>query len=205
MHPEALTKEGAAIFPFLSNFEGFYLAGGTALSLQLGHRVSADFDLFNPKDISENLLATAQKVFAGYSVNPSVNNSDELTVFINGVKVTFLKYPFPVLEKIMPCENLPLLSVSELAATKAYTIGRRGSFKDYIDLYFAIADGLVALPRIIDLAQRKYEDIFNGRLFLEQLIYLKDVAEEDISFLKELKTKEQIEEFFIEEVKKLKL
>ena len=44
MHDESLTKEAGEILPFFEKFEGFYLAGGTALALQIGHRISVDFD-----------------------------------------------------------------------------------------------------------------------------------------------------------------
>jgi hypothetical protein len=52
MHTGALTKEGLHLLPALSAFSGFYLAGGTALALQIGHRVSVDFDFFSPVEAS---------------------------------------------------------------------------------------------------------------------------------------------------------
>ena len=47
MHEEALTKEAARLFPRFDRFKGFYLAGGTALALQIGHRISVDLDFFS--------------------------------------------------------------------------------------------------------------------------------------------------------------
>ena len=47
MSQEVLTKAGKEIFPLLGKFEDFYLARGTALALQIGHRISVDFDLFS--------------------------------------------------------------------------------------------------------------------------------------------------------------
>ena len=95
MHREVLTEPGAALFPALSRFAGFYLAGGTALALQIGHRVSVDFDLFTDADIERTFLDRVRRVFRnGVDVAPLVNNSDELTVLANDVKITFLHYPF---------------------------------------------------------------------------------------------------------------
>src|SRR5580658_2232057 len=131
MHREVLTKPAAALFPSLSGFRGFYLAGGTALALQLGHRVSVDFDLFCDDAIPRTLLERVRDVFAGTELSTLVNNADELTVLVNGVKLTFLAYPFPAREPFVRYDEVLLLSVREIAATKAYTIGRRGSFKDY--------------------------------------------------------------------------
>lgn len=204
MHLEALTKAGKEILPILKNFPGLYLAGGTALALQLGHRVSADFDLFSEADISATLLPLVQKTFDKRPFQISVNSREELTVFVNGVKITFLKYPFPVLEDLVEYEGLKMLGVSEIAATKAYTIGRRGSFKDYVDLYFAVKERIVDLDGIIERADKKYGGYFNGRLFLEQLIYLDDIEDTEIIFLKEAVDKNNLEGFFATEIKKLR-
>ncbi|MDD4901420.1 MAG: nucleotidyl transferase AbiEii/AbiGii toxin family protein [Patescibacteria group bacterium] len=205
MHPEALNKKGKKIFTKLKNFDAFYLAGGTALALQIGHRISVDFDFFSGKPIKKELLAEIKRIFAKTAVAVSVNNTDELTVFIEGVKITFLHYPFPLTEKIMEYDGVKLLSVKEIAATKAYTIGRRGSFKDYVDLYFIISGQRAALNEILKIADKKYGGDFNARLFLEQLIYLDDVEEGGIIFLKNQVGKIALVNFFSEEIKKLKL
>ena len=70
----------------------------------------------------------------------SVNNPDELTVFINGVKITFLRYPFSLQNKLIDYNGIKLMNAKEIAATKAYTVGRRGTIKDYVDLYFIISE-----------------------------------------------------------------
>jgi len=176
MHQEVLTNEGATLLPLLGRFSGFYLAGGTALALQIGHRLSVDFDLFRDEPITRSLFPRVERAFP-FTAVPLVNNSDELTVVINGVKLTFLNYPFPVLDPFEIYEGLPLLSVREIAATKAYTIGRRGSYKDYVDLYFVLAEGHTTLPEIIANAEKKFGEGFNARLFLEQLVYLGDVQD----------------------------
>lgn len=101
MHSEALTDDGAKMFPALAAFEGFYLAGGTALALQIGHRVSIDFDLFTEKPIDRLLLPKVKRVFSGALVQPVVNNPDELTAFVGNVKATFLRYPFPLIRPLV--------------------------------------------------------------------------------------------------------
>jgi Nucleotidyl transferase AbiEii toxin, Type IV TA system len=140
MHQEVLTKRAAELFGSLSRFPGFYLAGGTALALQIGHRVSIDFDLFSDNDIERSLLPRVQRVFSdAASIAPLINNTGELTVLVDDVKITFLKYPFPTFDPFVIYEEVPLLSVREIAATKAYTIGRC-PYKDYIDLYFILSE-----------------------------------------------------------------
>lgn len=205
MHPEALSKKNKKICDHLAEFADFYLAGGTGLALQIGHRISVDFDLFSQKEISKNLLGKVKSVFSHNQIRVSVNNIDELTVFIEGIKISFIRYSFPVIFDLIDYTGFKLLSIKEIAVTKAYTIGRRGSLKDYIDLYFAILGSYVSLKEIIDIAGKKYKDEFNDRLFLEQLIYLDDLQSQRIIFLKQKVSRQQLKEFFEREIKKINL
>src|SRR3989338_6041599 len=88
MHFETLTEKGKQIFSALDSFKEFYLAGGTALALYIGHRQSFDFDLFSDKEIPASLLSRVKKIFADTPVSPAVNNKEELTVFVGAVKIT---------------------------------------------------------------------------------------------------------------------
>lgn len=203
MHQEALNEKGKEIFPYLKQFQDFYLVGGTALALQIGHRISVDFDLFSNKPIQKSLLNKAKKVFTGKSIDVVVNNPDELTLFADGMKITFFHNPFPVINPFINYAGTRMWDIQEIAASKAFTIGRRGSLKDYIDLYFILSEKHLTLEDIIKLAEQKYGNEFNSRLFLEQLVYLKDIEEMDIVFLKPSVDKNSLENFFIEEIKKI--
>src|SRR3989338_2239354 len=206
MHQEVLTKKGLELLPKLKQFEGFYLAGGTALALQIGHRTSVDFDLFCQDNIPKKLLVEVTKIFPEFKgdISPLINNPEELSLLINEVKITFLNYPFPVLNNFVYWDGLKMLDIPEFSATKAYTIGRRGLFKDYIDLFFVLSGDYANLDQIMQLADKKYGKEFNSRLFLEQLIYLDDVEETGIIFLKQPVDKKQIEAFFVQQVKQIK-
>lgn len=196
MHLDVLTPDCQQLLSQLRAFEGFYLAGGTALALQLGHRQSVDFDLFTERAIPRALLATVERQFGPARIRPLVTTADELTVMVAETKLTFLTYPFPVLEPFVDLAGVHALSVAELAATKAYTIGRRGSLKDYVDLYAVIARKVATLAQIVDLAQKKYGDRFSARLFLEQLVWLEDVENEPIIFIDEPVDRSTIQTFF---------
>lgn len=135
LHTETLTLELKELFPKLAPFkDDFYLAGGTALALQIGHRVSVDFDFFSDAHIKKTLLSAVEEACGTSASEVFVNKSTELTLKIAGVKCTFLEYPFPRLLPLVPAGPANLLSPKEILATKAYTIGCRGSFKDYVDL-----------------------------------------------------------------------
>lgn len=205
MHLEALNEEGKKLFPFFKKFSDFYLAGGTALALQIAHRISVDFDFFSQSEIPKNLLDELKEVFSQYQINVSVNNSEELTLFISETKITFVKYPFPVIKPFSEYQGVKLLNIQEIGATKAYVIGRRGDFKDYVDLYYILSEGHSSLDEIISLAEEKYQSEFNSRLFLEQLIYSEDIEESQLVFLKKPAAKKELEKFFDKVVKDIKL
>ena len=93
-----------------------------------------------------------KKVFTGIRITPSVNNNDELTLFVEDTKITFLYYPFPTIRPCVKYEGMSVLSLKELAAAKAYTIGRRGSFKDYVDLYYLLTEKHTSIKEILSIA-----------------------------------------------------
>lgn len=205
MHPEALTEQGKQIFPHLTRLDGFCLAGGTGLALQLGHRISEDFDLFIDNYISDDLLDTVEEEFLDRKVSVAVNNSEELTVFVNDTKTSFLRYPFPLINPLKEYKGVSLMEASEIGATKAYTVERRGSFKDYVDLYFCLKEECASLMEIIDLARKKYDQKFNARLFLEQLVYLDDIETTKLRFINDEVSKQEIKGFFEREIGKIEL
>ena len=206
MHLETLTSESKRIFSEIKDLTDFYLAGGTGLALQLGHRVSVDFDFMSGKVILPNVLVAAEKLARTLKLSSRivVNNRDELTLFIGETKVTFLHYPFPVVSSLVGFEKIKIASILEIAAMKAYTIGRRGAFKDYVDIYFILKSG-ESLKSIGDLASQKYGDSFDMRLFLEQLVYLKDIEDTHIQFLKEKVDKKKLQKFFEEKIRQFPL
>lgn len=206
MHLEALTLEGKKIISKIELMPDFYLAGGTGLALQLGHRISIDFDFFSDKIISVDILGIVEKIASDLRLTSKiiVNNQDELTLILGETKLTFLYYPFPVLLSFVDFNKIRVASILEIAAMKAYTLGRRGTFKDYVDIYFIVKNGK-PLELIANLATKKYGDVFDTRLFLEQLIYLKDINDVDIQFLKEGVGKLNLEKFFEEKIRNFPL
>lgn len=96
MHREVLTKEQIALLPLLKKFsKDFWLVGGTAIALHIGHRRSIDYDLFTHEEL--NNLRIKKKITNVFSIeNVFVNKMGEYTILIRGVKITFFRYPFKV-------------------------------------------------------------------------------------------------------------
>ena len=205
MYLEAINSKRQKIFQKLKNFPQFYLAGGTALALQIGHRMSDDFDLFTEKDIPADLLEKVEKIFKDSKINIITNHSEQLSLIVDQTKVDFIKYPFSLILDLTEYEKVKIIKILETAAMKAYTIGRRATYKDYIDLYFILSEKHSSLPEIIKISKEKFKEHFDPRLFLEQLVYLEDIQEGPIQFLKKKVGKKELEDFFQEEIKRIKL
>ncbi len=176
--------------------DSFYLAGGTSLALQMGHRRSLDLDFFQKSSderIAFNRITRELKRLFGESqLKLSLKQIDQAVWNIAGTKVTFLAYPFPLLYPLVEGESIsPVLTgvylagPQEIAAMKAYVLGRRTTFRDYVDLYFLLRNGLVDLAGLIQDARRKFilsgEAIFSTKLFLEQLTYTEDVDDKEVA------------------------
>ena len=119
--------------PYLENFN---LVGGTALSLQLGHRISVDLDLFNiePFDILD--LRNKLNNHFGTRINMVSSEKNKLGVFcfIDDVKIDICKHLFPLLNKPITFEGIRMWSLEDIAASKVYAISNRGTRKDFWDL-----------------------------------------------------------------------
>lgn len=181
IHSDVLDNQRTELLQKLLPFtKGFVLGGGTALALQLSHRKSFDFDFFSQSPISKKLIEELSKNIT--LENISVDTSDELTFFTDkAIKVTFLHYPFKPYFKVLKLQNgLPIYSVQEIALQKAYTIGRRGEYRDYFDLYTILKNDYIRLKDIVGKAKKVYGNVFDEKMFLEQLVYFGDLTSFDI-------------------------
>lgn len=205
MRLEALKSKQKEVFERLNKFSDFYLVGGTGLALQMEHRMSDDFDMFREKELDKSFTSKIYRVFKGWDIKFLLRHSEQMNLEINSVKFNFVKYPYPLIFKLERINNVNVASVKEIALMKSFTLGRRASLKDYVDLYFILKEKKMSLEDIIKGCNKKYKEEFNDRLFLEELTYIKDIKEVTIEFLKEKVSKRQIEIFFKQEIKKLKL
>jgi len=206
IHLELLDQKRQTLLKSIANTsDAFVLGGGTALALQIKHRQSFDFDFFSQKEIPKNLLEKLQKNLKISRV--SRDTVDELTFYVDNVKVTFLRYPFEkVFDSVAAENNLKYFPAKTIAIQKAYAIGRRGVYRDYFDLYTLLKDNHTALNEIILGAQDIYGEIFNPKIFLEQLVYFDDLTDFEIIAIKESQTIpgfKQVKEFLEESVKRL--
>ncbi|OGY54400.1 MAG: hypothetical protein A3C82_00865 [Candidatus Wildermuthbacteria bacterium RIFCSPHIGHO2_02_FULL_47_12] len=205
MHEKAFTKQAAALFPYFAKFKGFYLVGGTALALQIGHRLSVDFDFFSSQELPANLLAQVKQIFPRSSISVTYSVPEQLNVLIDDIKTTFFRYEYPVLDPLISYQDVPVASIREIAAMKAFAVGRRLSYKDYVDWYFLLKEKYVDLENVIAFCQKKFGNDFNDRLFLGQLVSFEDIPTQKIDFFGDPIDRVAIQQFIEATVRNFKL
>ena len=125
----------------------FYLAGGTGLALQLGHRVSEDLDFFSAAEFDLALLARHMEDRPGYS--ETLVSKGTLYCRIAGVKLSFLYYPVPLRLPTIEYLSAKVADWRDILAEKFKTLSQRGARRDFYDIYacftlkgLAVADGV---------------------------------------------------------------
>jgi hypothetical protein len=172
------------------------LAGGTALALQLGHRRSFDFDIFLKKEISSHFSIKLQKIF-GKKIKILNETSEELSFLTDlDLKISLVYYPFAPIYSLVKTPFISLFHWRDIILDKAYIIGRRPQYRDYVDLFFVLKKRKMTLPSIIQKAEEKFGGLFSEKLFLGQLSYLEDIKNFSVEFLREKYTPKEIKNFF---------
>ncbi len=183
MHKEVLNDKQLELLPVMASFrKEYYLVGGTAIALHIGHRRSIDFDMFKPSAINhkKNLDRITQ---AGYPCTVTRRVTEQMNLIVNEVKVTFFQYPFPInpTEKFETYFKLP--SLLQLAAMKAYALGRRSKWKDYVDLFFLLKEHF-SIEEISQCATGIFGELYSEKMFRAQMCYFEDVDyTEEVDYL----------------------
>ena len=196
MHLEILSPGQRDLLPFIKQFSpGFYLAGGTAIALQIGHRRSIDFDLFTRKSLNK---LSIRREFEKAGLAPErvlYEDSQQFDLILNSVKVTFLSYPYQINPELHLADKILLPDLLTLSAMKALALAGRGKWKDYVDLTFILRDHY-SLADIAQKAKELFGEYFNKKLFIEQLCYFDDIDySETIDYVTEPLTENFIKEF----------
>jgi predicted nucleotidyltransferase component of viral defense system len=184
-------------------FKNYFLVGGTALSLQLGHRVSDDIDLFTQSDINKDeILSFLSKKYGGkYQIN-NVQNSI-LQISINNIKVDFVKHNYNLIEDIKKDEGINYLGKKDISAMKLMAVANRGDqAKDFIDIYCLLKE--ISLQNMFDYYKQKY-DQKDISAIKRSLIYFDDVTDSNWASVKLLDgtiSSKKVKKTIIDEINK---
>ena len=178
MFEESISQETKLVLEKIAQtdlMEKFYLAGGTALAIQLGHRESIDLDWFCRDDFA-NLEIKEKLSRLG---NFQIIGEEEGTVngMLDNVKVSFLRYKYELIFPLVAMGKVNLADERDIAAMKIDAMSSRGSKKDFIDIYFLLKK--YSLKELIGFFEKKYEGInYNKLHILKSLVYFEDADNE---------------------------
>jgi hypothetical protein len=198
MHKEIFNHNQIQLLPLVRQFRReFCLVGETAIALHIGHRRSIDFDLFKYTPIKPKSLIDKISVF-NYSYNITRRVTEQLNIDINDVKFTFFQYPFKIDAPEIFEEISRMPTLLDLAAMKAYALGRRSKWKDYVDLYFILKNHYT-VNKIAERTSYLFGQLFSEKLFRAQLSYFDDIDySEPVEFIGPAVSEGEIKEFLIE-------
>lgn len=183
MYQEVINAKTKRLFKALikvREIRNLYLAGGTALALQLGHRKSIDLDWFSQKDFSITQLKRDLSFLGNFKVESEDKNT--LNCILDGVKLSFFVYPYRLLFPFINFDSFKLADEGDIACMKIDAISSRGTKKDFIDLYFLIQKH--PLDKLLDLFDKKYKGIQYNRLhILKSLVYFEDAENEPMPIM----------------------
>jgi len=175
MQEDVLTKKTESVLNALSVsniVNNFYLAGGTALSLYLGHRFSIDLDWF-AEEFNYDVSFRRQLEKLG---KLSIDSESEKTFngILDGVKISFFEYPYRLIApKKLYKNNIFLAGIPDIAAMKMEAISSRGSYKDFIDIYFLLQK--YSLEELLGFVHKKFANVeYNEAHLLKALTYFED-------------------------------
>jgi len=157
--------------------QAFYLGGGTAIALHLGHRVSVDLDFFTPDHFENNDLESELQNFRTYRRERLAN--DTLLGALEDLRISFFRYRYQLLETPAEFLGTKILQLPDLAAMKIEAIAQRNTKRDFIDLYFLAREAGITPENALDYHKSKYEglDINLSHLVLSLSFF--DEADED--------------------------
>lgn len=180
-YTDGLTQKQLQVLREMAPFtvdQKFYLGGGTALATFMGHRRSVDLDWFSQERISDSMALAQSLRDANIPFSTDQTATGTLHGQVEGVRVSFLEYRYPMLEPLVYWEETGafLASLDDLACMKLSAIAQRGSKKDFIDVY-ALCTEHRPLEQLLDLYQKKFSVTDIGPV-IYGLVYFDDAEEE---------------------------
>jgi len=161
-----------------SLFKEHILAGGTALTLQLGHRTSTDIDLFTQK--IQNAVTLTDYFKKKYkNINIDIAKNEFTRIYANGIKVEMVQYEEKILEKPNNKDGIKLFTINDIAAMKLDATLKRTEPRDFIDIAYILKE--ISLDKMFSLYKKRYESI--SPLYMKRTLLTKSKNIKDNEWL----------------------
>ncbi|EKD56107.1 MAG: hypothetical protein ACD_58C00297G0012 [uncultured bacterium] len=203
MYQEAVRSKLISFLQSLAKIKeinNFYLAGGTSLALQIGHRESIDLDFFSYKKFSNKSLKSVLEQIGKLQIITDEPNTLNLT--IDRIKLSFFYYPYKLILPTLRFKGINIADKRDIAAMKLEAIAGRGSKKDFIDIYYLCQK--YSLEKILAWYKKRYKNLsINQFHLIKSLTYFVDAENDPIPKMLKPVNWTQVKEEIIKEVKKL--
>lgn len=157
----------------IEKLDNFYLAGGTALSLYYGHRISIDLDFFTHTNFNtEEVILALTNAFVNDDITIINEDTNSILLSINNVKIDILAHQYPLIVfNTNTIENIRIYAKEDIIAMKLNALANRGTKKDFFDIYEVLQE--FSLQEILDFFKKKYpnKDYY---YILRSLVYFND-------------------------------
>ena len=168
-------------------FADYYLAGGTALSLHIGHRISDDIDLFTKNDLQKDEIFNFVKTNISEKAKIINNQGRIFQLFMEKekLKIDFVQFPYDLLDPLIETEGIRLAGKNDLSAMKISAAGTRGNeAKDFVDLYFLLRE--MPIDTMFENFKKKYktDDILQ---YVRSVMFFDDIPQASWTALKPIK------------------
>lgn len=193
LHQEVLPETQQSVLAHLASVvreAGFYLAGGTALAIQVGHLRSLDLHWF--RGPSFDAMTLVRRLSASVELTVESTAEETLHATVSGVQVSFLAYAYPLLQPLVEWTafDCQLASLDDIAAMKLAALSGRGARKDFVDLD-ALLDHGYEIDRLLDLFAAKF-GFRNTAHILASLLYFDDAEHQPMPEMLRPRSWEQI-------------
>lgn len=194
------TQDGLAILSQVKFVGEYFLAGGTACALYLGHRLSFDLDFFSAKPVEPRIIIKSLKDLGKVEVYQ--NDEGTFNGKFNQVKLSFFVYPYRMLFPFREYCGVKMADLKDIACMKLDAISRRGTKRDFIDLFFICKQ--FNLGELLKLFEKKFEKL-NVPIWhvIKSLIYFEDAERDELPEMLKSVNWEEVKQYFEVQVKQL--
>lgn len=205
-HWETVTPEIKSLVAFIGQQEfsnRFYLAGGTALALQMGHRLSIDLDFFSEKDeVHDRTRYEIVKAFESKNCQVIENVDGNLLMLVQNIHVGFFSYGYKLLQPAQSVENVSLAAPLDIGLMKLDALIGRGSRKDFYDVY--VISQHIPLVDLLEAGRKKYPQLRDFAIMAIESMVLFENGDRDIQPAMFIDLSwDELKKYFIEQAKAL--
>ncbi len=198
LHSESISVAQRELLEKLGCLNEGVLVGGTALSLQIGHRKSYDLDFVRIEEITDNLLKKIKSIAGSAQLVQRLSSPTQYTAFIDDVKITFFQDEAAFLHEEKQYPQFALADVKDIFSSKLYVMGKRATWRDYVDVAVCLDQGLCSLSQGIKEAVLRYQ--VNERWILDPLTYFDDLEMTPVEWLRKEYSDQKIKEILVSKV-----